>query len=61
LSIAANNNVFDGDKTITAKDRLEALLMAEINEEKARLCSKDQGPLRVTFEMNAKLFRRIAT
>lgn len=58
--MAANADTFDGDKTITAKDRLEALLMAEINEEKAQLCSKDQGPLRTTFEMNAKLFRRLA-
>jgi hypothetical protein len=59
--MAANADTFDGDKTITSKDRLEALLMAEINEEKALLCSKDQGPLRTAFEMNAQLFRRLAT
>lgn len=59
--MAANADTFTGDKVLTAKDRLEALLMARVNEEKALLCSPDQGPLRAAFEINAELFRRLAT
>lgn len=47
-------------KLITPHDRFEALLAAALNEDRAMLCTKDQPALRTVFEMNAKLFRRIA-
>lgn len=60
--MAANAETFKEEpKVLTAKDRFEALLMAEANEERAILCSTDQPALRKVFEMNAALFRRLAT
>lgn len=47
-------------KVLTPQDRLEALLLAEMNEERAQLCGKESPGLRTFFEMNAKLFRRLA-
>ena len=47
-------------KIISAADRLEALLAAEMNEERAGLCRADQPALRAMFDMNAALFRRLA-
>ncbi|MBX6381474.1 MAG: hypothetical protein IRZ07_00665 [Microbispora sp.] len=58
---AANDDKFvDAPKTITASDRWQALVLAKMNEERAELCAKDQGPLRVLFEMNAKFLMRVA-
>ncbi len=48
-------------KVLSPHDRLEALLLAEMNEERAGLCAKGQEGLRTIFEMNAKLLRRLAT
>lgn len=48
-------------KVLTPHDRLEALLLATINDERAQLCAKGQEGLRTIFEMNAKLLRRLAT
>ncbi len=48
-------------KQLSPHDRLEALLLAEMNEERAQLCRKGQEGLRTIFEMNAKLLRRLAT
>jgi hypothetical protein len=60
--MAANDDTFrEEPKTITAKDRMEALLMATMNEENASLCAPDQPALRKVFEMNAALFRRLAS
>lgn len=49
-----------GEKRIDAATRLQCLLMAESNEERAQLCTKDQAPLRKLFEMNAQLLKDIA-
>lgn len=47
-------------KVLTPHDRLEALLAAEMNEERAEMCKpKDKG-LRAVLEMNTKLLRRLA-
>ena len=59
--MAANNDTFTDDKILTAKDRMEALLMAAVNDDRAALCSREQPALRKVFEMNAELFRRLAT
>jgi hypothetical protein len=49
-----------GEKRIGADLRLQALLMAEANEERAELCTKDQAPLKTLFQLNAKLLREVA-
>jgi hypothetical protein len=49
-----------GEKRIDAAKRLECLLMAELNEERAELCAPDQQALKTLFEMNARLFKEIA-
>jgi hypothetical protein len=49
-----------GEKCIDAAKRLECLLMAESNEERAELCAPDQQALKTLFEMNARLFKEIA-
>lgn len=60
--MAANADRFKEEpKLLSAQDRLEALLMAEMNDERATLCASDQQALRKMFEMNATLFRRLAT
>jgi hypothetical protein len=61
--MAANDEAFtECAKVLTAKDRMEALLMACMNEEKAALCSSvDQPGLKAMFQKNAELFRRLAS
>lgn len=59
--MAANADTFTGDKVLTARDRTEALLMAAVNDERAELCAPDQPAVRKVFEMNAALFRRLAS
>lgn len=49
-----------GEKRIDAAKRLECLLMAESNEDRAQLCTPDQQALRKFLEMNAQLFKDIA-
>lgn len=59
--MAANVDTFiEEPKTISASDRLQALVLAQMNDERAELCSKDQSPLRVFFEMNSKFLMSIA-
>lgn len=59
--MGANEDKFlEQPKFISAADRLQALMLAQMNEEKADLCAKGQEPLRVFFEMNAKFLKRIA-
>lgn len=58
---AANDDKFtDAPKMITASDRWQALILAQMNQERAELCSGVQNPLKVMFEMNAKFLMRIA-
>lgn len=60
--MAANDETFrEEPKTITPKDRMEALLMAAVNDERAEQCGPGQPALRKVFEMNAALFRRLAS
>ena len=47
-------------RILTAKERLQALVLAAMNEERAELCSADQPALRKVFEMNAALLRSFA-
>jgi hypothetical protein len=48
-------------RVLTPKERLEALLAARMNDERAQACSAQQPALKAMFEMNAELFRRFAT
>lgn len=59
MSSAANADEFTGSKEITAAERFQALLLAELNEERAGLCA-DRPGLRTMFEMNAEFLRSIA-
>ena len=59
--MAANDDKFlEQPKFISAADRLQALVLATMNEEKAEACSPEQQPLRVFLEMNAKFLKRVA-
>jgi hypothetical protein len=59
---AANSDQFEQQpKTISADQRWQALLLATMNQERAELCSKEQGPLRTFLEMNAKFLMEIAS
>ena len=60
--MAANADTFDGDKTITARDRLEAVLMAERNRSAIVECPEILPPgAKTLLELNAQLLMRIAT
>ena len=59
--MAANNDRFDGDKTITARDRLELVLMAERNRSVIVECPEVLPPgAKKLLELNAQLLMRIA-
>lgn len=59
--MAANSDKFEEQpKTISASDRWQALVLATMNDERAEACNKEQGPLRVFFEMNSKFLKEIA-
>lgn len=47
-------------RPLSASERMECLLLAKMNEEKAELCTKDQPGIRAFFEMNAKLLHKVA-
>lgn len=58
--MAANADTFDGDKTITARDRTEALFMAQRDRSViAEFPDLDPG-VKALLEVNAKLLTRIA-
>lgn len=59
--MAANADKFDGTKTLTAQQRLEALLMAERNRSViVEFPHLDPG-VHTLLEINAALLERIAT
>lgn len=59
--MAANSDTFvEVPKIISASLRLQALMLAKMNEERAQLCGNGQEGLRAIFDMNAKLLMRIA-
>lgn len=49
-----------GIGVLSPKDKLEALMLSKMNEEKAELCSNDQPALKRFFEMNAAFLLRVA-
>lgn len=60
--MAANADRFDGDKTITAAQRLEALFMAEHNRSVIIECPEILPPgAKQLLELNAQLLLRLAT
>jgi hypothetical protein len=59
---AANSDKFvDEPKTISAELRLQALIQATMNQERAEACSPQQPGLRMFLEQNAKLLMEIAS
>jgi hypothetical protein len=60
--MAANDDTFHGNKTITARDRLEAVLMAERNRSAIEECPNVLPTgAKTLLELNAQLLMRIAT
>lgn len=47
-------------RVLTPQERLESLLLAALNDDKAELCRADQPALRAFFERNAAAFRKYA-
>lgn len=45
---------------LTARDRLQCLIMAQMNEERAEMMRDDQPALKAFFQMNAELLRHVA-
>lgn len=45
---------------LTPGDRLQALLLAQMNEEKAQLCTKEQAGIAAFLLMNAKFLHEVA-
>lgn len=60
MSTAANNNAFDSDKTITARDRLELVLMAAKNRSVIEEFPGLLPGVKTLLEVNALLLTRIA-
>lgn len=59
--MAANSDQFvEEPKFISVADRMQALMLAQMNDEKADLCTKGQEGLRAFFEMNSKFLMEIA-
>lgn len=47
-------------KALTPRERLQCLIQATMNDEKAELCRADQQSLKAFFQSNAELFRTVA-
>ena len=45
---------------ITAREQLECLMLAQMNQEKAQLCTKDQAALAAFFLVNAQMLMKVA-
>jgi hypothetical protein len=59
--MAANADKFTEEpKTISADLRLQALILATMNQERAEACSPQQPALRRFLEQNAKVLMEIA-
>jgi hypothetical protein len=59
--IVANADTFTDDKVLTAKDRMEALLMSSANEDRAAILGPDEQPMKDLLMRNAALFLRFAS
>ena len=53
-------STIDAARKAKASIQLQALILAQMNEEKAALCTKDQAGIREFLLMNAKLLREVA-
>jgi hypothetical protein len=51
---------FKSYRIVTAEERAECVALAELNEERASVCSPDQPALKKFFELNAEQFRKLA-
>jgi hypothetical protein len=58
--MSANVTPIDKARQAKASLQLQALLLAQMNEEKAALCTKEQAGIREFLLMNAKLLREVA-
>ena len=58
--MAANAETFDGNKTITARDRTEALFMAQRNRSVIVEFPHLEPSVKTLLEVNAQLLMRIA-
>jgi hypothetical protein len=47
-------------RILTAQMRMQALILATMNRERAEMCSPDQRALKEFFHMNAKLLAEVA-
>lgn len=47
-------------RELTSAERMQAQLLAEMNDDRASLCTKDQPALKTFFQMNAAFLRAIA-
>lgn len=47
-------------RQLTADERMQCLLLAAMNDDRASLCAKRQEALRALFEMNANFLRSLA-
>ena len=45
---------------LSPKEQLECLVLAQMNQERAELCTTDQAALAAFFLMNAKLLMKVA-
>lgn len=60
MSATVTNLAAHRPRSLTAKERMECLLLALMNEEKAGFCTKEQAGLRTFLNMNAALLRKVA-
>jgi hypothetical protein len=58
--MSASVTSIDAARKAKASLQLQALLLAQMNEEKAGLCTKEQAGIREFLLMNAKLLREVA-
>jgi hypothetical protein len=45
---------------ITPREQLECLMLAQMNQEKAKLCTPDQAALAAFFLVNAQVLMKVA-
>jgi hypothetical protein len=45
---------------LSARDKLQCLVLAQMNEEKADYCTEQQTALKAFFLMNAAMLRKVA-
>lgn len=58
--MSANVTSIDKARAAKASLQMQALLLAQMNEEKAALCTKEQAGIAAFLLMNAKLLHEVA-